>query len=558
MYNCIVVGAGWYGLSAAKAYIQFHPDEKVLVVEAESTVGGTWSRDRLYPGLKSNNLWGSYEHPDLRMDGETYGLTEGQHIPAATLHRYLTDFSKKFGIFERTRFDTKVVAIESTPSDTWKVTVTSSKASGPEEVLETEKLIMATGLTSEPNLPTYPGQETFTSQFFHAKDFCAKSETVNTCKRAVIVGAGKSALDCAYAFASNPNSEQVHVIIRPAGDGPVWLAPPYVTPFKRKLEELLHTRAVSWFSPAPWGNEDGYGMVRGFLHGTGLGNLIVTNFFNTISGEVINAHGYNEDPEVFKMKPWYSAFWTGSGIGIHNFDTDIHQLIKDGKIRVHIAEIERLEGDQVHLSNGETVGTDIVLCATGWKKESALKVINFDTGLKQTGAEREKLIKEATQEVLTSFPMLKDQPVLRREQPKGEPLRNYRFIVPSQSVFKRNIAYAGMVSTVATSIFASVQGLWITAFLDGKLERKPANEAAVTKEVMVNTQFGRWRYPCGYGASLPDFAFDSLPYIDLLLNDLGVKAHRKASSIIEMVEPYKPWDYAGVTQEWGEKYAKGE
>lgn len=490
------------------------------------------------------------------MDGETYGLTEGMHIPAAMLHRYLTDFSKKFGIFERTRFDTKVAAVESTETDTWKVTVTSSKGEGGDEVLETEKLIMATGLTSEPNLPTYPGQESFTSQFFHAKDFCQNADTVNTCKRAVVVGAGKSALDCAYAFASSPANEQVDLIIRPTGDGPVWLAPPYVTPFQRKLEELLHTRAFSWFSPCPWGSEDGYGMVRNFLHGSGIGNFIVGNFWNTISSDVVNAHGYNDHPEVFKLKPWHTAMWTGSGLGIHNFDTDIHQLIRDGKIRVHLADIDRLEGSNVHLSTGEVVNTDIVLCATGWKKESALKLINFDGGLKQTGAEREKMITEVTQDILKTFPMLKDQPVLRREQPKGEPLRNYRFIVPTQAVFKRNIAYAGMVSTVATSIFASVQGLWITAFLDNKLDRAPANDAAVTKEVMLHTQFGRWRYPCGYGASLPDFAFDSLPYIDLLLNDLGVSPHRKASSIIEMVEPYKPGDYAAVTQEWGDKHGK--
>lgn len=32
-----------------------------------------------------------------------------------------------------------------------------------------------------------------------------------------------------------------------------------------------------------------------------------------------------------------------------------------------------------------------------------------------------------------------------------------RFIVPSQSFFKRNIAFAGMVSTVTTAIFANAQ-----------------------------------------------------------------------------------------------------
>lgn len=523
------------------------------MLEAESTCGGTWSRDRLYPGLKSNNLWGSYEYPEFPMLEEVYGIGEGQHIPAAVLHRYLTDFSKKFGVFERTRFDTKVTSVEATDSETWKIGVTSSKSEGGDEVLETEKLIMATGLTSEPNLPGYAGQETFTSHFMHAKDFCANADTVNTCKRAVVVGAGKSAFDCAYAYATSESNEQVDLIIRPTGEGPVWLCPPYVTPFLQKMEGLLSTRALTWFSPCPWGAEDGYGIVRRFLHGSGIGNFIVGNFWNILSMDVVGAHGYNDHPELFKLKPWQSPMWTGSGVGIHNYATNFFDLVKQGKIRVHISEISRLEGRTVHLDNGEALETDMLMCATGWKKESSLKYINFDRGLRQEGAERRKLIDEADAEVWTTFPMLKDQPVLRREQPKGEPLRNYRFIVPSQAVFKRNIAYAGMVSTVFTSVFASVQGLWISAYFDGKLARAPKSEAEVTKEVMLHTQFGRWRYPCGYGASLPDFAFDSVPYVDLLLNDLGLKAHRKASSIIELVEAYKPADYASVAQEWQEK-----
>lgn len=39
-------------------------------------------------------------------------------------------------------------------------------------------------------------------------------------------------------------------------------------------------------------------------------------------------------------------------------------------------------------------------------------------------------------------------------------------------------------------------------------------------------------------------------YVDLLLNDLGIKNHRKASQLQELAEAYKPWDYKGISQEW--------
>jgi hypothetical protein len=71
-YDIVVVGAGtleftrlpssyltethtgWHGLVAAKVYLETHPGTKMLVLEAESSCGGTWSANRLYPGLKSN------------------------------------------------------------------------------------------------------------------------------------------------------------------------------------------------------------------------------------------------------------------------------------------------------------------------------------------------------------------------------------------------------------------------------------------------------------------------------------------------------------------------
>lgn len=553
-YDLVVIGAGWYGLGSAKAYIQLHPDEKILVLEAESSCGGTWSKERLYPGLKSNNLWGSYEFPDFPMEEKVYGVSEGQHIPAAILHRYLTDFAKKFGVFERTLFETKVNSVEATANDEWILDVTSKSTTS--QTIRTRRLIVATGLTSQPNMPSYPGEETFKPPFFHAKEFCNRADTVGTCKRATVVGAGKSAFDVAYAFATDGKA-QVDLIIRPTGQGPVWICPPYVTPLKRKMEELLSTRALTFMSPCPWQSEDGFSMAHSFLHRTGFGRFIVNNFWNQISSEVIETHGYNDDSEVFKLKPWNSAMWTGSGVGIHNYPTNFFELVKEGKIKVHLADIAKLDENTIHLTDGEKFETEVLICATGWKKTSEnLKFINYNSGLSLATAEIQRLSKEADKQVHEMFPVLKDQPVLRGAVKAEEPLRNYRFIVPSGSVFKRNIAYAGMVSTVCTSIFSTVQGIWISAFLDGKLTRTPKTEDEVTKEVMLHTQFEKWRYPCGYGASLPDFAFDSIPYVDLLINDIGLKNHRKSSPILELLEAYKPKDYIGLGEEWIEANGK--
>jgi cation diffusion facilitator CzcD-associated flavoprotein CzcO len=547
---------GWFGLSAAKSYIELHPTESVLVIDAASSFGGTWSAERLYPGLKSNNLWGSYEYPDFPMLESVYGVREGQHIPAVILHKYLTDFAKHFGVSGRTRLNTKLEEIEPSSTGGWLIRVTT--ANGTAETVESKRLVLATGLTSQPNIPVYEGADSFKPPFFHAKDFCARKDTVANSQTAVVVGGGKSAYDIAYAFATEGNAT-VHLIIRPNGQGPVWLAPPYVTPFKRKMEELLHTRALTWFSPCPWGNEDGFGVSRGFLHGTGMGRLLVDNYWNTLTADLEEANGYNEDPEVFKLKPWSPAFWTGSGIGINNFPTNFFHLVRDRKIRVHITDITRLDDNTVHFADGDSVNTDVLICATGWKKDLPLKLTNLSKGgigLPYSTAERVSLIERADREILDMCPSLKRQPVLRYQRENKDPLRLYRFMVPPTLVNQRNLVFAGMISTVSTALFASTQGLWISAFFDDKLLRMAQTEKEVTDEVMRHTQFGKWRYPCGYGDSIPDFAFESMPYVDLLLNDIGIKIHRKRTQIAELFEAYKPADYKGLAREFVELHSE--
>ena len=202
----------------------------------------------MYPGLKSNNLLDTYEHPDLVMSPEVYGVQSGQHIPGTVLHRYLTDFAKKFGVYSRTEFSTKVECLEPVQGEGWLVTTNSEKG---EEKIKAKKVIIATGLTSQPNLPQYEGAETFGAPIFHAKDFCKNGETVKAAENVVIVGGGKSGMDIANSYAAA--GSHVDMVIRRDGSGPVWISYPWVLGGKKRLEKLLSVRMLTWFSPCPFG-----------------------------------------------------------------------------------------------------------------------------------------------------------------------------------------------------------------------------------------------------------------------------------------------------------------
>lgn len=104
------------------------------------------------------------------MSEAVYGVREGEHIPGEVLHRYLTDFAAAHGILERMRLGVHVGTVEETKTG-WKVHVSASLMSEKtQEVLRTKRLIIATGMTSQPNMPRFPGQETFTAPLFHVKE----------------------------------------------------------------------------------------------------------------------------------------------------------------------------------------------------------------------------------------------------------------------------------------------------------------------------------------------------------------------------------------------------
>ena len=64
---------GWFGLAAAKAYLEQHSDSKMAIIESSESWGGTWSMNRLYPGLKSDNMIGTYEYLDFPTNEARHG-----------------------------------------------------------------------------------------------------------------------------------------------------------------------------------------------------------------------------------------------------------------------------------------------------------------------------------------------------------------------------------------------------------------------------------------------------------------------------------------------------
>ena len=126
-------------------------------------------------------------------------------------------------------------------------------------------------------------------------------------------------------------------------------------------------------------------------------------------------------------------------------------------------------------------------------------------------------------------------------------------MIPPSEITSHNIAFAGMLLCASTSLIAQTQALWIAIYLNGKLDISKSEEE-ISKVTILHSQFGKWRCPGGYGRRFPDFMFDALAYLDMLLGDLGLKIHRKRSWWREIFEAYGQEDYRGLIEEWKQKH----
>ncbi|KAA8567682.1 hypothetical protein EYC84_008155 [Monilinia fructicola] len=420
--DLVVVGAGWFGLAGAKTYLQIHPEANIVVLADNETIGGVWANDRLYPGLKTNNILGALEYSEFPMTTEKYGVKPGEYIPGSVIHQYLEDFAKEYNVYDKIRFVSKALSAEHKDGGGWIITIASSvsPANFDEYKISTSKLIVATGLTSEAFVPSLPGTENFAAPLFHAKEFPNHLDTLETAKKVCVFGGAKSSYDMAYAYAS----KGIHVdwIIRESGHGPGWMSE----------------------SPCIYGDYDGYGTIRSWLHGTTAGRWFVDKYWENSNAEIKMVNNYDGHPETAKLKPWSNSFFVGSMLSILNHDTDIFELLRKGVISVHIGDIVNLSANTVNLSNGDKIQTDAFVCATGWKHIPPLEFLpkGIDLGLPHTPepGEPDALIERADEEILARFPRLRDQPISSKKAksmegtPEGklEPFRLFRFMVSAQ------------------------------------------------------------------------------------------------------------------------------
>ncbi len=280
---------------AARTYLRLRPEANLLIIDADSTVGGVWSKDRLYPNLVAQVKLGLFNYTDTPMSPQ--GKTKTDLVTGNMIHQYMAKYADDHGLFRYIRFNSFVERAERCQRG-WRLQIKGSA-----DIIETEKLLVATGVTSIPNMPEHFDTARASLPIIHSKDLGISFQAIQAphVHTVVVVGAAKSAYDAVYLLLSM--GKKVKWIIRPDGAGPLAILPTKLLGGFNSIA-VASTRLMTYLSPSILNTE---GTLYFFFQKSSIGQWCTAKFWDTVT-YLSNRHaGYSKGDHVAGLKPEVDA-----------------------------------------------------------------------------------------------------------------------------------------------------------------------------------------------------------------------------------------------------------
>ncbi len=168
-----VIGAGPAGL--ATAALLRRAQVRAIVLDRDERIGSSWVGR--YDSLRLNTVRWMSDLPGYRMERSL-----GRWVERDDLVAYLERYAAHHRLECDLGADAEVSTIEPT-GRRWEV-------AGPSGDRHVDAVVVATGASRAPKMPSWPGAERFSGRFLHAADYRSPDEHLGA--RVLVVGAGSS------------------------------------------------------------------------------------------------------------------------------------------------------------------------------------------------------------------------------------------------------------------------------------------------------------------------------------------------------------------------------
>jgi cation diffusion facilitator CzcD-associated flavoprotein CzcO len=339
--DVVIVGAGLSGIGAAVHLQRRHPGRSYALLEARSTLGGTWDLFR-YPGVRSDS--------DMYTLG--YRFKPWQDAKAIAdgpaIRRYIAETAAEHGIEPNIRYRHRVLAADWSPGEArWTLTVERG-AAAERVTLKAAFLLFCSGYYSyaQGYRPPFPGETRFRGTLVHPQFW--PEDLDYSGRRVVIIGSGATAVTLVPEMARTA----AHVTM-------LQRSPSYVV--ARPGTDAVAETLKRWL-PASWA----YRLVR-------TKNVLLQMYFYRLARKyparakarlvqlVRQALGPRFDVERHftpHYKPWDQRVCLVP-------DGDLFHALRDGRASVVTDAIDTFTEQGIRLQSGQELAADVIVSATG-------------------------------------------------------------------------------------------------------------------------------------------------------------------------------------------------
>ena len=306
--DAAVVGGGAAGLAAAA--MLGREGVRAIVLEAGPEVGAAWRTryDRLH--LHTPRLLSGL--PGYRIPREL-----GRWLERDAVLRYLQDYAAAHSL--DVRVGTRVERIES-DGDGWLLQTSAGR-------IRAEEAVVATGFSSVPRLPDWPGGESFRGELLHSSDY--RNPEPFQGRDVLVVGSGNSGSEIAVDLAEN-GAGRVRIAIR---------TPPHIA---RRAALGIPAQAVG----------------IALMHLPPRTAARISGTLRKLTIPDLSGHGLPRPSESL------GAQFARTGT-IPILDVGFVDAVRARRVEV-VAAVEALDGDEVVLADGSRIRPEVVLAATGF------------------------------------------------------------------------------------------------------------------------------------------------------------------------------------------------
>ncbi|GLI59487.1 hypothetical protein VaNZ11_001372 [Volvox africanus] len=481
----LIVGAGVAGLQAARQMLKL--GAQVLILEANDEIGGVWIRN--YIGFGLQVPWRMYQFPEFPWPKDLQPASEyptGQEV-----QEYVRAYCRAYNLRRYIYFNCKLLRLR------WCNSHRQWDALYCDTLLEkffkvtVDYAIVCTGIYSQPYIPDYEGTDSYAGIQLHAKDFVDLSLARG--RRVVIVGAGKTALDCVSSIISTNTATSVTLLYRQAH----WPLPRRMLGVS--VRRLLFNRAMTAMMP-PY-----YTARSTTLAASKAISPLKKLFWRSMESLISRKFRITEQMRPRVHLP-ADLFYGGQIL-----DNTMDKLVRNEALLTIKGEINRFVRNGVILQDGNFVAADLVLYCTGY-----LKTYDYLEG-----------------EMRSRLDLQKDGLYLYRNC--------LPYAVP-------HLAFIGSeVSTYNNILTQGLQALWLAHVLGGRIQLP--SPAAITEDIRAQQRWRRAVMPAqrSRGSVLMLYM---MQYHDQLLADMGQPPHRKGFNLFaECFGAYTAADYEDLLSE---------